>query len=97
MLRRGSGGIERLDAGGVPLGVLAAARYEQGEVILHSSDLVVVFTDGVVEAESEREEEYGEGRLLEVVKVTQPVPGCTFAEGRNLVSRYVRWGHALTR
>jgi serine phosphatase RsbU (regulator of sigma subunit) len=26
---------------------------------LQSSDLVVVFTDGVVEAENEREEEYG--------------------------------------
>jgi sigma-B regulation protein RsbU (phosphoserine phosphatase) len=72
VLRRGSGGFERLDAGGVPLGVLAAARYEQGEVLLQSSDLMVVFTDGVVEAENEREEEYGEARLLEVVKVMQP-------------------------
>ena len=54
VLRRSSGGFERLDAGGVPLGVLAAARYEQGEVVLQSSDLVVVFTDGVVEAENER-------------------------------------------
>jgi serine phosphatase RsbU (regulator of sigma subunit) len=72
ILRRGSGGFERLDAGGVPLGVLAAARYEQGEVALQSSDLLVVFTDGVVEAENEREEEYGEARLLEVVKVMQP-------------------------
>ena len=72
ILRRCSGGFERLDAGGVPLGVLAAARYEQGEVALQSSDLVVVFTDGVVEAENERQEEYGEARLLEVVKVMQP-------------------------
>ena len=72
VLRRGSGAIERLEAGGVPLGVLATTRYEQGKVVLHSSDLVVVFTDGVVEAENEREEEYGEARLLEVVKVMQP-------------------------
>lgn len=56
----------------MPLGVLATTRYEQGKVVLHSSDLVVVFTDGVVEAENEREEEYGEARLLEVVKVMQP-------------------------
>jgi hypothetical protein len=73
ILRRGAGGFERLDAGGVPLGVLAAARYAQGEVVLRSSDLVVVFTDGVVEAENERNEEYGENRLLKVVKVMQPV------------------------
>ena len=32
---------------------------------LDSGDLLVVFTDGVTEAENERQEEYGEPRLLE--------------------------------
>ncbi len=72
-LRRSSGCIERLNAGGVPLGVLTGARYEQGEVGLQSGDLLVIFTDGVVEAENEREEEFGEPRLLDLVNSMRPL------------------------
>lgn len=72
VLRRASGAIERLEAGGLPLGVMAAARYEQGEAVLTAGDLLVVFTDGVIEAENERQEEYGEPRLLELVKAMPP-------------------------
>lgn len=45
---------------------MASARFEQGTVTLDSGDLLVVFTDRVTEAENERQEEYGEPRLLEV-------------------------------
>jgi phosphoserine phosphatase RsbU/P len=68
VLRRAAGVLERLDAGGLPLGVMASACFEQGVVTLDSGDLLVVFTDGVTEAENERQEEYGEPRLLEVVR-----------------------------
>jgi len=68
VLRRAAGVLERLEAGGLPLGVMASARFEQGVVTLDSGDLLVVFTDGVTEAENERQEEYGEPRLLEVVR-----------------------------
>jgi serine phosphatase RsbU (regulator of sigma subunit) len=64
VLRRASGGIERLQTGGVPLGLLRSARYEVASVTLAPGDLLLVFTDGVVEAEDEREEEYGESRML---------------------------------
>ena len=47
---------------------MASARFEQGAVTLDSGDLLVVFTDGVAEAENERQEEYGEPRLLAVVR-----------------------------
>jgi sigma-B regulation protein RsbU (phosphoserine phosphatase) len=67
VLRRAAGALERLEAGGLPLGVMASARFEQGAVAFSSGDLLVVFTDGVTEAENEREEEYGEPRLLAVV------------------------------
>lgn len=72
MVRRAAGAIERLEAGGLPLGVMGTARYEQGEVKLAAGDLLVVFTDGVIEAENEKQEEYGEPRLLELVKAMQP-------------------------
>jgi phosphoserine phosphatase RsbU/P len=68
VLRRAAGVLERLEAGGLPLGVMASARFEQGAVTFGSGDLLLVFTDGVTEAENERQVEYGEPRLLEVVR-----------------------------
>jgi hypothetical protein len=67
VLRRQSGALERLEKGGIPLGILETAPYEAGSVVLQSGDWLVVFTDGVVEAENNLTEEYGEPRLLFVV------------------------------
>ena len=64
VLRRTSGAIERLDIGGVPLGLMPSARYQSGQVTLDSGDLLLIFTDGLVEAENDQEEEYGEFRML---------------------------------
>jgi serine phosphatase RsbU (regulator of sigma subunit) len=67
VLRRKSGAIEKLDQGGIPLGILESAPYSAGSAILQSGDWLIIFTDGVVEAENARSEEYGEQRLLFVV------------------------------
>jgi phosphoserine phosphatase RsbU/P len=72
LVKRASGAIERLEAGGLPLGITAASRYEQGEIALHSRDLLVVFTDGVIEAENATEAEFGEPRLLDCVTAMRP-------------------------
>jgi phosphoserine phosphatase RsbU/P len=64
ILRRQTGAIERLEAGGIPLGINENVPYESGTVTLQSGDWLVIFTDGVVEAENVRAEEYGESRLL---------------------------------
>ncbi len=66
-LRRSSGAVERLTIGGLPLGIMAAAGYESGSLILQEGDWLVIYTDGVVEAMNRRDEEYGEQRLLDVV------------------------------
>jgi sigma-B regulation protein RsbU (phosphoserine phosphatase) len=67
ILRRSTGTIEHLVAGGLPLGIRAEAVYDSGSAILQAGDWLVIFTDGVIEALNEREEEYGEPRLLEVL------------------------------
>ncbi len=67
ILRRKSGVIERLDAGGLPLGIKADAPYETGMVTLEAGDWLLVFTDGVVEAINEPGVEYGEERLIAIV------------------------------
>ena len=67
ILRRSAGAVERLTVGGLPLGIQAEARYESGSLVLQPGDWLVIFTDGLVEALNQREEEYGETRLLEVL------------------------------
>jgi phosphoserine phosphatase RsbU/P len=64
MLCRKSGKLERLDAGGLPIGIKADAEYQSGRVVLAPGDWLVIFTDGVVEAMNTRGDEYGEQRLL---------------------------------
>lgn len=70
VLRRSSGAIERLSAGGVPLGILPEGRYESGAVVLQPGDWLLIFTDGLVEAENERGEDYGEQRMLDVLQAS---------------------------
>jgi phosphoserine phosphatase RsbU/P len=74
ILRRKSGVIERLDAGGLPLGIKADAPYETGTITLDAGDWLVVFTDGVVEAINEPGVEYGEARLIEVLNGGADLP-----------------------
>ena len=63
ILRRANGGMERLESGGIPIGILESPAYASGTVTLQPGDYVVMFSDGVVEAENARSEEYGEDRL----------------------------------
>jgi sigma-B regulation protein RsbU (phosphoserine phosphatase) len=67
ILRRADGSIERLDVGGLPLGIQPEAKYESASVALAPGDWLIIFTDGLVEAENARQEEYGETRLLSTI------------------------------
>src|SRR5271165_2085427 len=64
ILRRASGQIERLDVGGLPFGIMPESKYEAATVTLAPGDWLIVFTDGLVEAENTYQQEYGEARLL---------------------------------
>lgn len=64
ILRRASGAIERLAVGGLPLGILASAQYESASVTLAPGDWLIIFTDGLVEAENARQDEYEESRVI---------------------------------
>jgi sigma-B regulation protein RsbU (phosphoserine phosphatase) len=48
------------------LGLIDSA-YEQEDVALEAGDMVVVFSDGVVEALNTANEEFGEERLMAVI------------------------------
>ena len=68
ILRRAGGQIERLDVGGLPIGIQPEVKYESATVTLAPGDWLVIFTDGLVEAENARQEEYGEPRLFSAIE-----------------------------
>ena len=73
ILRRASGLIERLDVGGLPFGIMPEVKYESAQVTLAPRDWLIIFTDGLVEAENSRQEEYGETRLLNAIEMNRAV------------------------
>jgi sigma-B regulation protein RsbU (phosphoserine phosphatase) len=68
VLRRVSGAIERLETGGLPLGIKPDVPYACGNTTLAAGDLLLIFTDGLVEAENAKQDEYGELRMLEIIR-----------------------------
>jgi sigma-B regulation protein RsbU (phosphoserine phosphatase) len=64
ILRRSNGLIERLDIGGLPIGIMPEAAYQSAAVTLAPGDWLAIFTDGVVEAENIHQDEFGETRFL---------------------------------
>jgi len=63
LLRRADGRVQYLLEGGVALGVLPDARYEDRPVGLQAGDVLLLYTDGVSEAESPAGEQFGTRRL----------------------------------
>jgi len=84
ILRRSSHEMIRLEEGGLPLGVRSDSRYGVGGAEFCRGDLLAVLTDGVVEAENEQGEEYGESRLLALLGSNQT--GSAAAELGGLMS-----------
>lgn len=63
LLVRRDGTAERLSRGGMMVGAFDWAQYEEAATTLQKGDLLLVFSDGLSEAEGENEEEYGEERI----------------------------------
>jgi sigma-B regulation protein RsbU (phosphoserine phosphatase) len=67
ILRRANGGIEILDVGGLPLGIRSDGKYETASLELRRGDVLIFFTDGVIEAFNESGEEFGNTRWLNAI------------------------------
>ena len=73
ILLRG-GDVLRLETGGPPVGLFRFSQYKQDEMVLQSGDLLVLFTDGVSEAENPAEDEWGEEALIEAARGSKGLP-----------------------
>ncbi len=74
-----------LEEGGPVLGPLASASYERGFVIMKPGDMLVFYTDGIVEAlgkgDGADREEYGLRRLIQVASAQRGKPAQEVVEG----------------
>jgi len=68
LLVRASGEVTPLDIGGFPVGITQFGDYREGWVEIEPGDVMVVYSDGVTESLNEEGEEFGDGRLIEIVQ-----------------------------
>jgi sigma-B regulation protein RsbU (phosphoserine phosphatase) len=83
----GSHNGQRLDQGGVPLGLFPDYEFKMGELVLQPMDMLVLYSDGITEAATKDGEEFGEARLEAVISDNRHAP---VAEIRERVLQAVR-------
>jgi sigma-B regulation protein RsbU (phosphoserine phosphatase) len=66
LLRRGAPACLELDAEGLILGIKKRVEFEEKKLILQGGDLLLLYTDGIVEAENKAGEFFGIHRLNDV-------------------------------
>jgi phosphoserine phosphatase RsbU/P len=52
LLRRMNGTVERLETGGIAIGMFEGSTYEEGRTLLVPGDALVMYSDGITEAEA---------------------------------------------
>lgn len=75
LIPRHGGGTRRLEPTGPMVGLLPGASFSEGRATMAPGDVLVVFTDGVIDAEDVHGQELGEGPLVETVRACDPGAG----------------------
>lgn len=71
---------------GVSLGVLEEVEYKIAELVLQPGESLLLFTDGVTEAENEQVEQFGYERLIEHLTGSTVLP-----RGEGVLEAVRRW------
>jgi serine phosphatase RsbU (regulator of sigma subunit) len=72
ILIRSNGHVERLDSDSFPIGMFANAQYAVQDFQMGAGSRLVIFSDGVTDAQNTAEEEFGEERLIACCKAIAP-------------------------
>jgi sigma-B regulation protein RsbU (phosphoserine phosphatase) len=67
-------GFRRLSTGGTVVGIFPDAEFEQETIQIKSGDIFVAYTDGIIESINEYGEEFGEQRLIDLVRGKSDMP-----------------------
>jgi len=86
ILRRGDGTLEKLEQGGLPLGIESTAVFDTGSIQLEPGDALVLYTDGVVEAFNAAGEDFGNERWLAAIR---QLPEVSAEETLRMLMRHV--------
>jgi phosphoserine phosphatase RsbU/P len=63
LMIRADGTVEDLKGGGIILGILPIAKYEDVHATMNPGDMLVLYSDGVTEAATAADDDFGEARL----------------------------------
>jgi phosphoserine phosphatase RsbU/P len=73
--------IEQLESGGLILGAFDFATYQSYPLNLNQGDILVVYSDGVTDAQDPKGEMFGEERLIQLIKKEAPSGGEALEKG----------------
>lgn len=79
-VQRADGRIERIGRGGLPVGVLERAQYDEIEVGLAPGDRMLIVSDGITDAASCRGDLLGEEGLRAILQLNAPLSGHALLE-----------------
>ena len=87
LIRRPGGNVVEVGVGSFPLGAMAAARYEEERVDFGPGDILLLYSDGLVETMSPEGDQYGWDRLKRLMEGLDDSAGAS--EVRDLILREV--------
>jgi len=64
---RSNGTVEPIGEGGLPVGIIRAATYETLDFAFEPGDRILIYSDGLIEAENPQGEQFSEARLRKLV------------------------------
>jgi sigma-B regulation protein RsbU (phosphoserine phosphatase) len=80
LVQGADGTVEELRTGGMALGVLPNLEFEQRTVRLLPEDVLVLYTDGVTDAQDVSQNMFGKERLIELVQQHRHLPAKELAQ-----------------
>jgi len=83
LLVRADGRVDELEGGGPILGILPTVVYQEHRCRTEPGDMIVLYSDGVTEATSAEEEEFGEHRLAQLLVSLRTEPARAVIEKVN--------------
>jgi sigma-B regulation protein RsbU (phosphoserine phosphatase) len=69
-----------LESNGLVLGCMESANFDEDQLVISPGDLLLLYSDGVTEAMNKDEEEFGEIRLMDVIKQYWQEPSQTIVD-----------------
>ncbi len=88
-------GFQRLATGGTVVGIFPDADFEQETIQLQSGDIFLAYTDGIVESVNEYGEEFGEQRLIDLIRHKSDLPAEQLQ--KSIVEEVLGWAYEEER